>query len=529
MLSLTLVVTVGLVVVLSVSAAARTGVAPPILLLLGGVLLGFVPALREVEIPPEAVLLLFLPVLLYWESFTSSLREIRGNLRLIVLLSTVLVAGTAAAVAVAAHAAGLPWGPAWVLGAALAPTDATAVGVLGRGLQRRLASTLRSESLVNDGTALVIYALAVGVTTGEDHLSLGHIGGLFALAYLGGAPIGLVVTWLGLQLRKRLDDPFQHNVLALVTPLTAYLIAEYVDASGVLAVVVSGLTVSRVAPRAFPAHVRQYVGTVMGFITDLANAALFVMIGLQAQSAVRGLTTVDVPHALITVALVSVAVIGARFVWLFTTPYLIRALDRRPRQRLLRMGPKARTVMAMAGFRGAVSLAAALAVPQTLSNGSPFPGRDLIIFATAGVIGVTLLLQAPLLPRVVKWADLGVDQAAGQERRTARIAAAEEALTALPELARELGSEEELVAQLRAEYDHRLQPLRGEHDGQMMDAGQDRERKDADLRLALLAREHHTVVRLRDRAEIDDAVLQQIEADLDLERIQLHRRRSAAD
>ena len=150
--------------------AQRFRVAPPIVLLVLGVLLGFVPALREVQLPPEVVLLMFLPALLYWESLTTSLREIRSNLRGIVLMSTVLVVGTAGAVAAVAHALGLPWGPAWVLGAALAPTDATAVGVLARALPRRTVTLLRAESLVNDGTALVIYGLAVGITVGEEHL-----------------------------------------------------------------------------------------------------------------------------------------------------------------------------------------------------------------------------------------------------------------------------------------------------------------------------------------------------------------------
>ena len=154
-----------------------TGRAPPILLLVCGVLLGFVPALREVQLPPEAMLLLFLPALLYWESLTTSLREIRNNLRVIVLTSTLLVIATAAAVAAVGHALGLPWGPAWVLGAALAPTDATAVGVLARALPRRTVTTLRAESLVNDGTALVVYGLAVGVTVGEESLGDAARGG----------------------------------------------------------------------------------------------------------------------------------------------------------------------------------------------------------------------------------------------------------------------------------------------------------------------------------------------------------------
>lgn len=319
-----------------------------------------------------------------------------------------------------------------MLGAAGAPTDATAVGVLGRALPRRIATTLKAESLVDDGTALVIYALAVGVTVGEERVDFAHVSGMFLVAYLGGIAIGLATTGLSIQLRRRLQDPFQHNILAIVTPLAAYLIAETVEASGVLAAVVSGLWVSRASPRLFPAVARQYVQTVMAFLTMLANAALFVLVGLEVQSAVRGLSTVGRTTGLAAVVAVSAAVIGVRFAWLFTSPYLIRLIDRRPQQRAMRLGGRPRTVMVAAGFRGAVSLAAALAVPHTLGSGEEFPDRDLIIFVTAGVIAVTLLVQGPLLPRIVRWARLEDDGEAGRERSLAETTALEEARDALP-------------------------------------------------------------------------------------------------
>lgn len=514
MSSLALVVAVGVAVLVSTGAARRWGVAPPALLLIAGVLLGFVPALRAVHMPPEAVLLLFLPVLLYWESFTASLREIRSNMRVIVLLSTVLVAATAA---VAAHGLGMPWGPAWVLGGAVAPTDATAVGVLGRILPRRLSATLRAESLVNDGTALVIYALAVGVTMGEEHVSALRVGGMFTLSYLGGLAIGLVVTYLAIQVRKRLTDPFSHTVLAIITPLTAYLIAELADVSGVLAVVVCGLWVGRVSPRLFPGRVRQYVRTVMNFLTTLANAALFVLVGLEAQSAVRGLSSVRVATAVALVVVVSAVIVGVRFGWMFTSPYVIRAVDRRQVQRTRRLGARARAVMAAAGFRGAVSLAAALSVPEGL------PDRDLIIFVTAGVIAVTLVVQAPLLPRVLRWARLGADGAADEERRRAEIAATEQALTSLPGLAERLGADDEMIEQLRAEYERHLRGLRA-GDDDTGDAAA-RERRYADLRLAVIEHKHDAVVRMRDAGEIDDAVLARLENTLDLEAVNLAVRR----
>src|SRR6478609_7285009 len=200
MLGLEAVVALGVALLAGSALGRRAGIAPPVLLLGCGLLLGFVPALRQVHLPSEAVLLLFLPVLLYWESLTTSLWEIRSNLRVIVLSSTLLVIATAAAVAVAAHALGMPWGPAWVLGAALAPTDATAVGVLARALPRRTLTTLRAESLINDGTALVVFGLAIGITVGEDHaLGALKVSALFLLSYGGGALAGLATAWVATQ------------------------------------------------------------------------------------------------------------------------------------------------------------------------------------------------------------------------------------------------------------------------------------------------------------------------------------------
>jgi Na+/H+ antiporter len=347
--------------------ASRFRLAPPVLLLACGALLGFVPALRRVQLPPLVVLLLFLPALLYWESLTTSLREIRSNLRVIVLMSTMLVIVTAAAVAAVAHALGLLWGPAWVLGAAVAPTDATAVGVLARALPRRTVTVLRAESLVNDGTALVIYALAVAITAGEDHLSALHVGSLFVVAYAGGAAAGVVTAWLAVHVRRRLDDPLQENVAMILTPFTAFLLAEVIHASGVLAVVVCGLIMSQAGPRVGRPAMRQQAQASWSLATYLLNGALFVLVGLELQSAVRGLTGTALARGLIAVGAVSAVVIGARFAWLYTTPYLIRALDRRPQQRLRRVGARARVVTGIAGFRGAVSLAAALAVPRTVA------------------------------------------------------------------------------------------------------------------------------------------------------------------
>src|SRR5690348_14443477 len=436
---LELVVLLGVALVACGALAHRYPIAPAILLVLTGFLVGFVPHLRQVQLPPEVVLLLFLPALLYWESVTTSLREIRHNLRVVVLTSTVLVVATAAAVAAAAHGLGLAWGPAWVLGAALAPTDATAVGVLAGDLPRRTVTVLRAESLVNDGTALVLYGLAVGVTVGEQQLTGWHVTWMLAWSYIGGVLAGALIGLLSWQLRRRMDDPMLESIAMLVTPFAAFLLADTAHASGVLAVVVCGLWMSQVTPRITGAVTRQIALPFWALSTTVLSSSLFVLIGLSAQSALRELNSTSSFQALVDVLAVTAVVIGVRWAWVYTTPYLIRLLDRRPAQRLRRVPARQRTVTAVAGFRGAVSLAAVLAVPHTLASGAPFPDRDLMVLITCGVIVLTLL-QALLLPSVVRFARLPVDTSVAEELQFADVYSLDAAIDALDTTADELGS-----------------------------------------------------------------------------------------
>ncbi|MFD5914428.1 Na+/H+ antiporter [Streptomyces massasporeus] len=521
MIGLELVVVLGAAVLVGNVLGQRFRVAPPIVLLVVGALIGLVPAVRQTQLPPEVVLLLFLPVLLYWESLTTSMREIRSNLRGIVLLSTVLVILTAGAVAVAGHALGLPWGPAWALGAAVAPTDATAVSALAGSLPRRQITVLRAESLVNDGTALVIYGLAVGITVGEEHLTLPHVGALFLLAYGGGAAVGVAVAWVNMNLRRRLDDPLLGNLVMILAPFTAYLLAEQIHASGVLAVVVSGLIMAQVAPSLIRADHRRQALAFWPLATFIINGALFVLVGVELQYALRHLSRSDLQHALIAIGAVSVVLVAVRFAFLFSSAYLIRAIDRRPEQRLRRMSDRARVVSGLAGFRGAVSLAVALSVPETLDSGAPFPDRAFIVFVTSGVIVVTLVVQGLLLPGVVRWARLPRDTSVDEERVLAETAATEEAIKALPRLAAEQGTAPKVVEWLRQEYEANLATVRARGAGTDDDPALLHNRHYTDLRLALIATKRATVVRLRDESRIDDTVLRRLQAALDNEEVRL--------
>ncbi|MCT9083418.1 cation:proton antiporter domain-containing protein, partial [Streptomyces fulvoviolaceus] len=260
------------------------------------------------------------------------------------------------------------------------------------------------------------------------------------------------------------------------------------------------------------------------------NGALFVLVGLQAQAAGRSLSGTDLTHALIAVAAVSGVVVAARFAFLFTVPYLIRLLDRRPQQRLRRMNYRHRVVSALCGFRGAVSLAVALSVPTALDSGAPFPDRDTIIFVTSGVIVITLVVQGLLLPGVVRWARLPHDTSVEEERFLAETSATEEALKALPELADDLKTDPEVTERLRQEYETHLLVVRagdGEADPSDEAAVLRHDRHYTALRLALLTHKRATVLRLRDEHRIDDTVLRQVQRRLDIEEVRLSRRDTA--
>jgi len=525
---LQVLVLLGVSVVVLTLLARAMHVAPPVVLLIGGVALAFVPWLAGVRLAPNVVLLIFLPALLYWESLNTSLREIRSNLPAVVLDSTLLVLATAAAVAAVGHALGLSWPVAWVLGAVVAPTDATAVAAVARRMPRRQITMLRAESLINDGTALVVFAIAVEVATGTADFGWPGVITSFVVSYLGGAAVGLLIAWVTTRARKIMHDPLLENTVNVLAPFTAFLLAEQIHASGVLAVVVCGLALSQVNPRlvAAPTRVRSRAFWQLG--TFLLNGALFVLVGLQLRSAVENLSSYSLASAVLAALLVSATVIGTRLVWMYTVPYLVRLIDRRPQQRQRRLRARHRLPIAWSGFRGAVSLAAALAVPVTTADGTPFPARDLIIIVTFGVILVTLLLQGLTLPAVLRWARLPDDGDELTELHLADRTAAEAALAALPEVAARLQIADEVTDRVRADYDERLADLTdptndtigqpGEPDGT---GGRSAREQYRELRHALLADKRAAIIGLRDAGLIDDIVLRRVQSRLDAEEMRL--------
>ncbi|MCT2224973.1 Na+/H+ antiporter [Microbacterium paraoxydans] len=440
-------VLLGLTILVGTLIAPRVRLALPLVLVILGLALGFIPPLREVQLPPETVLLLFLPVMLFWESLTTSLRSIRRDFRYIVPMSTLLVVASAFAVAGIGVLFGMPWEIALILGAAVAPPDATAVAALGRLLPRRMFMKLKAESLTNDGTALVLYAIAVSLALGGQVTPLSVTWDVL-VSYVGGIAAGIAVAALATLLLRRISSTIVINVTLLLVPFSAFLLAELVHASGVLAVVVAGLIVAWVSPRVTTAASRRQADAAWPFGVFLLNGALFVLIGLEVQFVAHEISAAAIGRLVLVTLAVWVTLFAVRYVF-----QLLNALfQRRPSERPPRGSrSRARLVSTVAGMRGAVSLAIALSVPTGVPEGSMVGGRDEIVFVTAGVILLSLLVQAPLLPALVRWARFPVDHAEDEEYELAERAISGAALAALDDLAAEHGIGQEVRDRVRAE------------------------------------------------------------------------------
>ena len=440
-------VLLGLTILVGTLIAPRVRLALPLVLVIFGLLLGFVPQLREVQLPPETVLLLFLPVMLFWESLTTSLRSIRRDFRYILPMSTVLVVASAFAVAGIGVLFGMPWEIALILGAAVAPPDATAVAALGRLLPRRMFMKLKAESLTNDGTALVLYAIAVSLALGGQITPLSVTLDVL-VSYVGGIAAGVVVAGLGYLLLRRTSSTIVINVALLLIPFTAFLVAEMVHASGVLAVVVAGLIVAYVAPRVTTASSRRQADAAWPFGVFLLNGALFVLIGLEVQYVVHEISAAAIGRLVLLTLAVWVTLLVVRYLF-----QLLNVLVQRPAGPRPAPGARARArvVSTVAGMRGAVSLAIALSVPAAVTEGGAVNGRDEIVFVTAGVILLSLLVQGPLLPAIVRWARFPVDHVEDEEYELAERAISGAALAALDDLASEHGVGQEVLDHVRSE------------------------------------------------------------------------------
>jgi monovalent cation/hydrogen antiporter len=504
-----------MVAVAGLSVLARVVRVPyPILLVLGGLVLGFLPGMPAVELPPELVLVVFLPPLLYWAGFFASPRDLRADARAISLLAIGLVLATTVAVAVVAHAVvdGMSWPAAFALGAIVSPTDPLAASAIGRrlGVPRRLLTVLEGESLVNDATALVAYRIAVAAAVSGSFV-LWEAGLRFVVTAAGGVAVGLLVGWLVAELRRRLDDPVVEIVVSVFTGYAAYLPAELLGVSGVLAAVTTGLYVGWRAPELASAPTRLLGFSFWEVLVYLANAVLFILVGLQLRPILEELDGTAVAVLVGQGALVSAMVVGVRLGWGFSVPYLIRLVDRRPSQVMRRVGAKGRLMLGWSGMRGAVSLAAALALPLD------FPMRDLILFLTFSVILATLVVQGLTLPTLIRRLRLEQDDAEEREELRARLAATQAALERLDELAGADWTRDDTVERLHGTYEFRRRRLKA-RGGYLEDDGvEDRSLAYQRLVRELLQAQRQAIVRLRNQGQISNDVMHRVERELDLE------------
>jgi monovalent cation/hydrogen antiporter len=514
-----------LALALLVSAfARRRGWSAPLLLVLVGLVVSFVPGVPTYELDPDLVLLVFLPPLLYAAAWESSYLNLRQNLQAVALLSVGLVLFTAFAVGYVMNALvpGLGLAAALALGAIVAPPDAVAATAIGRevGLPRRLITILAGESLVNDATALTAYRVAVGAATGAGFSLLVGLEE-FGLAAIGGAAIGLAIAVVVERLVRWLRDPLVENGLSLLTPFTAYLAAEEIHASGVIAVVVAGLFLGHRAPRDLGYATRLQAEGVWRIVSFSLELIVFLLIGLQVRAVADSLSEWPWSQVVLYSVAIVVTVIVARFVWVFPATYLPRRLSQRRRE--LDPAPPWQwaVVVSWAGMRGVVSLAAAFALP------TDFPQRDLILFLTFVVVIATLVGQGFTLPMVIR--RLGVTASESLQDNLAEAdaqqRAARAAIERLDQIVEEEGDiSEDIVQNLRDKAEirtfgawERLGGGRGHANSETPTATYRR------LRRAMLEAERDVFVQLRDDRRIDDEVLRRVLFELDLEEAMLAR------
>ena len=505
--------------------AERLSVPYPIFLVLGGLALGAVPGVPDVELEPELVLVIFLPPLLYSAAFFADLRALRADARGLSLVSIGLVLATTCAVAVVAHKViDIPWAAAFALGAVVSPTDpVAATAIMQRlGAPRRVVNMIEGESLINDASALVAYRVAVAAAVGGS-FSLLDASVDFVIAAFGGAALGLAIAVAVAWIRRRIDDPVTAMTISLFTGYAAFIPADELELSGVVAVVACGLYLGWHAPSLASPQVRLQSFAVWEMLVFLLNAILFILIGLQLPVIVDELGGVSVAEAVGYTAVVIAVVVGTRLVWFFTMPYVVRMLDRRPQQRARRTAASTRLVMSWAGMRGGVSLAAALAIPATLDSGAPFPHRELILFITFGVIVFTVVgqgLTLPLLIRRLGVVDDGTEEE--QEELLGRLEAAQAALAWLDEREPESDAREDTIRRVRGLYEFRHRRFSARA-GEVDDDDGIEERSMAYQRLMhrVFDAQRLRLVELRNQGRISNQVMHRLERELDLEESRL--------
>lgn len=504
--------------------ACRLSVPYPIMLVIGGAAIGFIPGLPEITLDPELVLALFLPPLLYKSAVYANFDDFRTNFRGLTLSTVVLVLVTMAGVAAAAHTMipGMSWQAAFVLGAILSPTDPVAAATIMHRLNapRRLVSSIEGEGLFNDATALVAYRVAVAATV-AGAFSLAEAGLRFVFGVVAGVAIGVAVGLVSAWVRRHISDPQISVTISLLTGYAAFLPAQAVDASGVLAAVAAGIVMAIRSPEVLDARPRLQGYFVWDIVDFLINATLFVMTGLQLRAIVRGLDDYS-PGALAVYALVvTAAVVLIRLTWFFAVPSITAIVDRGSRSPQRHLSASWRMVMAWSGMRGAVSLAVALAIPLTVGDGSDFPQRDLILFLTFAVIFFTLVVQGLTLPALVRRLDSDDDEPDTEEEIRARLVAAKAALAQIDALGAEEWTRDDTTQRMRGVYDYRARRFAARL-GKIEDDGyEDRSQAYQEMVRVVLQAQRDALLTMRREGRLSNETFNLILRDLDLEESRL--------
>jgi CPA1 family monovalent cation:H+ antiporter len=495
----------------------------PIVLVLGGLGIGSLPGGPDLELAPDVVFLVFLPPLLQSAGYWTSAQELRAEAGPLTGLVLGLSLGTMAAVAAVAHAVipELGWGPALVLGAIVAPTDpVAAIATFGRiGASKRISTLVEGEALTNDATALVAYRVALAaVVTGSFELAEAATDLVVGVA--GGVAIGLAIAWLASYALRRLDDPPLSILLSVLTGYVAFAVCEGVGASGVLAAVSAGLYLGWRSHEIFDADVRLNAVAFWQVLTFALNAILFILLGLQFPGIVDSVSEQFTTAEVIGYgALVAGVVVAVRMAWQFMPQVLEKVFP--PAGRLTTGTDwRERVVVGWSGMRGAVSLAAAFAIPLELDSGAEFASRDLVIYLTVAVIVVTLVLQGLTLPPLLRRLGLAGDRPWDPDEAIARLAAAQAALDRLDEVEQSGDAVpdtaiERLRELYRARFARCVASLQGERPSQV--SVENPLSGYRSLRRELIERERDVLLTLRNEGRVKNDVLRRIERDLDLD------------
>jgi CPA1 family monovalent cation:H+ antiporter len=515
------------VVVLGVLAwfAQRSRVPYPIFLVLAGLGIGFVPGVPDFELDPDVVFLVFLPPIIYAAAYFTSLRELRANARPISFLAVGLVLATMGTVALVAHALvdGMPWSVAFVLGAIVSPTDPVAgTAVLERfRVPRRITHIVEGESLINDGSGIVLYRVAVAaVVTGS--FSAWHAGAEFVVSVVGGVAIGIIAGAAWTWLRRRNAHGSTDVLLSLLAGYVAYLPAEALHVSGVLAAATCSIWLGWRTPTIVrDAETRLQIAGVWTNVSFVLNTVLFLVVGMQMHGILGRIDDTSTPTLLGWALAIGATVMATRMAWTMLTsvmPVVFLPALRTEGSRRWR-GP---VLVGWIGMRGAVSLAAALALPIHVDGGDAFPLRDIVVFLAFGVIVMTLVVQGLSLGWVVGKLDMKDDDALIRSEAHARMVAARAAIARLDELQGCSWIHDRALQRLRGLHEYRAERF----EARALATDEERyfdERAEAWVRIA---RELHTaqraaILELRDSGEITDEVMELVQRDLDLEDVRL--------